>query len=62
MTDSGPDGIIDANLGHSRFTSELIRVKDSHIGVDDEGELHDPPPDTTLSGDGAMERAGPMCG
>jgi len=53
----GADGIIDANLGHSRFTSELIRVKDSHIGVDYEGELHDPPPDTTLSGDGSMSES-----
>ncbi len=53
----GAQGIIDANLGHSRFTSELTRVVDHHIGVDDDGELHDPPPRTTLSGDGAMSES-----
>jgi len=53
----GENGILDANLGHSRFTSGLTRVVDNHIGVDDEGELHDPPPETTLSGDGAMSES-----
>ena len=50
----GNMGIIDVNVGHSRFTSEMIRVVDNHIGVDDDGAVHDPPPETTLSGDGAM--------
>ena len=53
----GANGIIDGNLGHSRFTSELIRVVDNHIGVGDDGEVHDPPPETTLSGDGAMSES-----
>ena len=53
----GAQGIIDANLGHSRFMSELTRIVDNHIGVDDDGVVHDPPPETTLSGDGAMSES-----
>ena len=53
----GAKGIIDANLGQSHFTSEMIRVKDNHVGVDDDGAVYDPPPDTLLFGDGGMSES-----
>ncbi|MDE2975322.1 MAG: TonB-dependent receptor [Gemmatimonadota bacterium] len=48
----GTNGIIDANLGHSRFTSDLIRLHLDHVAAD-EGTLREPP-DTILFGDGSM--------
>ena len=50
----GENGIVDASLGHSRFTSDLIHVEDYPRAVDDNGELYDPPPDTGLFGQGVM--------
>ncbi len=49
----GANGIIDANLGHSRFTSDLYRVHRDLI-VDEEGMALEAPPDTILFGDGSM--------
>ena len=56
----GANGIIDANLGHSRFTSDLTRLHQEHAAVDNEGVEHETPPDTILFGDGLMSetRAG----
>ena len=49
----GANGIIDANLGHSRFTSDLYRVH-MDLLVDEEGMTFEAPPDTILFGDGSM--------
>ena len=40
----GTTGILDANLGHNAFSSDLIRLH----------REHEPPPDTILFGDGLM--------
>ena len=50
----GATGIVDANLGHSRFTSDLVNVGDHPVAIDDDGKEHDPPPDTLLFGRGLM--------
>ncbi len=50
----GATGIVDANLGHSRFTSDLVNVRDYPVAIDDDGKEHDPPPDTLLFGRGLM--------
>lgn len=47
----GAGGIIDANVGHSRFRSDLARLE---LDVDDEGVETGPPPDTIMFGDGSM--------
>ena len=53
-TGFGGNGILDATLGHSRFTSDLFHVEDYPRARDDSGMLYDPPPDTGLSGHGSM--------
>ena len=50
----GATGIVDANLGHSRFTNDLVNVRDYPVAIDDDGKEHDPPPDTLLFGRGLM--------
>jgi len=53
----GAGGILDVNVGHSRFGSDLIALGGGTPGyVDHEGESHEyvPPADTLLFGDGAM--------
>ena len=50
----GANGIVDATLGHSRFTSDLFRVEDYPRAVDDSDMVYDPPPDTGLFGHGSM--------
>ncbi len=50
----GANGIMDATVGHSRSTSDLIHVEDHPRARDDNGELYDPPPDTGLFGHEAM--------
>ena len=53
----GDNGILDANLGNSRFKSDLIAVGGGTPGtVDGDGETrgYEPPSDTLLFGDGAM--------
>ena len=52
----GANGIIDASLGYSRFTSDLFRVHMDHL-VDDEGMPLESRPDTILFGDGSMSEA-----
>ena len=47
----GANGIVDANLGHSRFASDLIKLKQT-TGADP----GDPSDDTLLAGDGCAER------
>ena len=49
----GATGIVDANLGHSRFTSDMINVEDFRLDVSDDGG-DAPSPDTLLSGYGSM--------
>ena len=49
----GAAGIFDANLGHSRFASDLFHLKQQHV-VSDDGVPEDRPPDTLLFGDGLM--------
>ena len=53
----GAKGIVDANLGHSRFTSDLINVEDYRLAVNDDGMEYDPPPDTLLFGHGSMSES-----
>ena len=48
------NGVVDANLGHSRFTSDMIHVEDYLRAVDDSGTVYDPPPDTGFVGHGSM--------
>ena len=50
----GANGIIDANLGQSRFTSDLIRLNRPSATLDNEGVEYEPPLDTILFGDGLM--------
>ncbi|MDE2761609.1 MAG: TonB-dependent receptor [Gemmatimonadota bacterium] len=50
----GAKGILDANLGHSRFRSDLAYVEQSFAAVDNRGAIYRPPPDTMLFGDGLM--------
>ena len=53
----GAGGVLDVNVGHSRFGSDLIALGGGTPGyVDHEGESHEyvPPADTLLFGDGAM--------
>lgn len=51
----GDNGIIDANLGHSRFTSDLIALGGgSAVYVNDVRVEYTPPTDTLLFGDGTM--------
>ena len=50
----GENGFMDATLGHSRLTSDLIHVEDYPRAVDDSGIVYDPPPDTGLFGHGSM--------
>lgn len=53
----GANGILDANVGHSRFDSDLIALGGGTPAYEDhEGEFHPylPPTDTLLFGDGAM--------
>ena len=54
------NGIVDATLGHSRFTSDMTHVVDHLRAVDDSGTVYDPPPDTGFAGHGSMgeSRAG----
>ncbi len=49
----GATGIVDANLGHSRFTSDMINVEDYRLDANDDGG-DAPSPDTLLSGYGSM--------
>lgn len=53
-TGFGGSGILDATLGHSRFTGDLFHVEDYPRARDDSGMLYDPPPDTGLFGHGSM--------
>ena len=53
------NGIVDASLGHSRFTSDLINVEDYARARDDGGGLYDPPPDTGCSATDPWGRAAP---
>ena len=53
-TGFGGNGILDATLGHSRFTGDLFHVEDHPQARDDGGMLYDPPPDTGLFGHGSM--------
>ena len=50
----GANGIMDASLGYSRFTSDLIRVHQDHAATADQVMESEPPPDTILFGDGSM--------
>ena len=50
----GGNGILDATLGHSRFTGDLFHVEDYPRARDDDGIFYDPPPDTGLFGHGSM--------
>ncbi|MDE2793251.1 MAG: TonB-dependent receptor [Gemmatimonadota bacterium] len=51
----GDNGIVDANLGHSRFTSDLIVLGGgSAVYVNDVRVEYTPPTDTLLFGDGTM--------
>ena len=50
----GASGIVDANLGHSRFGSDLIYREQRFFAVDNQGNRYRPPPDTRLVGDGSM--------
>ena len=53
----GANGILDANVGHSRFKSDLIALGGGTPAfVDHNGEYHgyEPPTDTLLFGDGTM--------
>lgn len=51
----GDNGIVDANLGHSRFTSDLIALGGgSAVYVNDVRVEYTPPTDTLLFGDGTM--------
>lgn len=53
----GAQGIIDATVAHSRFTSDLIHVEDNPRAVDDRGTVYAPPPDTGLFGHGSMNES-----
>ncbi len=51
----GDNGIVDANLGHSRFTSDLFALGGgSAVYVNDVRVEYTPPTDTLLFGDGMM--------
>ena len=51
----GDNGIVDATLGHSRFTSDLFALGGgSAVYVNDERVEYTPPTDTLLFGDGIM--------
>ena len=51
----GDNGIVDANLGHSRFTSDLIALGGGSVEyLDDVRVGYTPPTDTLLFGDGIM--------
>ena len=50
----GDNGIVDANLGHSRFTSDLFALGGGGYVDDVNGEEYTPPTDTLLFGDGIM--------
>ena len=50
----GTNGIVDATVGHSRFTSDMIHMQDHPRVVDGSGESYAPPPDTGLFGHGSM--------
>ncbi len=50
----GGNGIVDANLGHSRFTSDLLGLGGGSTTFDDEVVEYVPPTDTLLSGTGSM--------
>jgi len=50
----GADGIFDASLGHSRFRSDLDRVKYGHFVVGDDGPESEPGYDTLVFGEGVM--------
>ena len=54
----GDNGIVDANLGHSRFTSDLFALGGgSAVYVNDERVEYTPPTDTLLFGDGIMSES-----
>ena len=52
----GATGILDANLGHSRFRSDLARIREEHFGFNSTGYVL-APLDTILFGDGLMSEA-----
>ena len=49
----GTVGILDANLGHSRFRSDLFHLRRENVVILDDGAQRRPP-DTLLFGDGVM--------
>ncbi len=50
----GANGIIDANLGHSRFGSDLAALGGGGLSIVEGDTIYNPPTDTLMVGDGSM--------